>query len=71
MATFTQDHHLYPLSLYENIALGNPAVIGDASLIATAAEQGGASDFIAKLDEGLDTILDPMNNVFSQRSQRS
>lgn len=65
MATFTQDHHLYPLSLYENIALGNPALVSDAALVAKAAEQGGASEFIAKLADGMDTILDPRNSAYS------
>lgn len=65
MATFTQDHNLYPLSLYENIALGNTAAAEDASMVAKAAELGGASEFIAKLADGLDTVLDPLNDVFN------
>ncbi|KAF8077616.1 P-loop containing nucleoside triphosphate hydrolase protein [Lyophyllum atratum] len=65
MATFTQDHQIYPLSLYENIALGNPALVSDTTRVAKAAEQGGASEFIAKLVDGMDTILDPGNSAFS------
>ncbi|GLB34638.1 putative ABC transporter [Lyophyllum shimeji] len=65
MATFSQDHKLYPLSLYENIALGNPALVSDAALVAKASEHGGASEFIAKLADGLDTILEPKNNAYS------
>ena len=64
MATFTQDHNLYPLSLYENIALGNPAMAGDEAKVKEAAEQGGAAEFIKKLEDGMDTILDPMNDVW-------
>ncbi|KAG5636718.1 hypothetical protein H0H81_007085 [Sphagnurus paluster] len=64
MATFTQDHQLYPLSLYENIALGNPAATGDSALVAAAAEQGGAAVFIGKLPKGMGTLLDPQNQAY-------
>ncbi|RDB22977.1 Lipid A export ATP-binding/permease protein MsbA [Hypsizygus marmoreus] len=64
MATFTQDHNLYPLSFYENIALGNPKS-SDTELVTKAAEQGGALGFIKKLENGLDTLLDPMNDVYT------
>jgi ABC-type multidrug transport system fused ATPase/permease subunit len=44
-ASFTQDHKLYPLSLYENIGLGHPEHLSNKELVAQAAEQGGASGF--------------------------
>ncbi|KAG6875992.1 hypothetical protein C0992_001490 [Termitomyces sp. T32_za158] len=63
MASFTQDHNLYPLSLYENIAFGDVSRLTDTAAVAAAAEQGGATEFIAKFVQGLDTILDPRQNV--------
>ncbi|KAF7298862.1 ABC transporter ATP-binding protein [Mycena indigotica] len=43
-ASLTQDHHLYPLSLGENIGLGNPELMGDVEVITGAAKKGGAAD---------------------------
>jgi ABC-type multidrug transport system fused ATPase/permease subunit len=63
-ASFTQDHKLYPLSLYENIGLGNPEHLSNKELVAQAAEQGGASGFIEKLGEGLQTVLEPHLHVY-------
>ncbi|KAG6911417.1 hypothetical protein DXG01_016514 [Tephrocybe rancida] len=63
MASFTQDHNLYPLSLYENISFGNVARSGDVAAVAAAAKQGGAADFIAKLVDGMDTNLKSRLNV--------
>ncbi|KAG6911415.1 hypothetical protein DXG01_016512 [Tephrocybe rancida] len=57
MASFTQDHNLYPLCLYENIALGDVARSTDAAAVALAAKQGGATEFIGKFVNGLDTFL--------------
>ncbi|KAF9458572.1 P-loop containing nucleoside triphosphate hydrolase protein [Collybia nuda] len=65
MATFTQDHHLFPLSLYENIALGYPECSSNMDLVLKAAEQGGSSEFIKKLKDGFDTILDPQNLTYN------
>jgi ABC-type multidrug transport system fused ATPase/permease subunit len=64
-ASFTQDHNLYPLSLYENIGLGYPERLSDAMLVAQASEQGGASGFIAKLADGLHTVLEPNEYPYS------
>jgi ABC-type multidrug transport system fused ATPase/permease subunit len=55
-ASFTQDHKLFPLSLYENIGLGHPEHLSDKVLVAQAAELGGGSEFIRKLEEGLQTV---------------
>ncbi|RDB22985.1 putative multidrug export ATP-binding/permease protein YgaD [Hypsizygus marmoreus] len=65
MATFTQDHNLFPLSLYENIALGNPMAALDEEMVTKAAEQGGSLGFIKKLESGLDTILDSRNAAYA------
>lgn len=44
-------------TLWENIALGNPAVTLDA--VRRFAEKTGLNDFIATLKDGYDTVLDP------------
>ena len=61
--SFTQDHRMFPLSLYENIGLGHPEHLGNEALVAQAAELGGASEFIGKLEKGLQTVLDPDYDV--------
>lgn len=61
--SFTQDHKLYPLSLYENIGLGHPERLSDQESVTRAAEEGGASEFIGKLEDGLETVLEPNNNL--------
>ncbi|KAJ7184601.1 P-loop containing nucleoside triphosphate hydrolase protein [Mycena filopes] len=62
-AALTQDHHLYPLSLRENIGLGNPAHVGNTDMIQAAAKQGGADGLIGKLAEGLDTVLEHLRGL--------
>ncbi|KAG6898590.1 hypothetical protein C0993_005830 [Termitomyces sp. T159_Od127] len=47
IASFAQDHNLYPLSLYENIAFGDVLRSTDTAAVAEAAEQGGATELIA------------------------
>ncbi|KAJ7490987.1 P-loop containing nucleoside triphosphate hydrolase protein [Mycena latifolia] len=58
-AVLTQDHHIYPLSLGENIGLGNPEQVENNKLILGAAEKGGAGAFIKRFAEGLSTVLAP------------
>ncbi|KAJ7649665.1 P-loop containing nucleoside triphosphate hydrolase protein [Roridomyces roridus] len=58
MASLTQDHHLYPLSLGENIGLGNPARVGDVEMIWDAARLGGAEGVVDKMTDGLGTVLE-------------
>ncbi|KAF8209317.1 P-loop containing nucleoside triphosphate hydrolase protein [Mycena galopus ATCC 62051] len=62
-AALTQDHHLYPLSLRENIGLGNPAHVRNMDMIRTAARQGGAEEVIAKLGDGFETVLEHPRGV--------
>ncbi|KAF7316635.1 ABC transporter ATP-binding protein [Mycena chlorophos] len=57
-AALTQDHHLFPLSLAENIGLGNPARVGDGEAIADAARRGGAEKVLERLKEGSHTTLE-------------
>nr|GAT43730.1 ABC transporter ATP-binding protein [Mycena chlorophos] len=57
-AALTQDHHLFPLSLAENIGLGNPARVEDEEAIADAARRGGAEKVLERLKEGSQTTLE-------------
>ncbi|KAJ6584365.1 P-loop containing nucleoside triphosphate hydrolase protein [Mycena capillaripes] len=66
-ALLTQDHTLYPLTLAENIGLGDPNRINDMARILQAVECGGASDVINKLTDGLQTTLSPVQTAEGYR----
>ena len=66
-----QDTSLYPLSLAENIGLGYPAFSSNKDMITEAAKEGGALELIQKLDKGMDTVLDPLLNVFALNLYRN
>ncbi|KIK60425.1 hypothetical protein GYMLUDRAFT_43735 [Collybiopsis luxurians FD-317 M1] len=66
MAILFQDYTHFPLSIRENIGLGDPGHSDDHERIAEAATLGGASKFIERLDEGYDTYLDrPVRDYYS------
>ncbi|KAG7441611.1 P-loop containing nucleoside triphosphate hydrolase protein [Guyanagaster necrorhizus] len=56
-ATLTQDHTIFPLSLGENIGMGYVQHVSNDSMIDRAAEMGGATDLLDKLEKGKDTVL--------------
>ncbi|KAJ7352019.1 P-loop containing nucleoside triphosphate hydrolase protein [Mycena albidolilacea] len=62
-ALLTQDHKLYPLTLAENIGLGNPDHVDDIDMIMQAAELGGAEGMIKRQNDGVDTVLHPVNTA--------
>ncbi|KAF5351552.1 hypothetical protein D9758_007240 [Tetrapyrgos nigripes] len=67
-AVLFQDYTLFPLSIKQNIALGDPSTAHSPNLddVIEAAKLGGAHDFISKLPEGYDTYLDrPVKDVYS------
>ncbi|KAF7346521.1 ABC transporter ATP-binding protein [Mycena sanguinolenta] len=64
-ASLTQDHHLYPLSLAENIGLGHPSQSLTENLVHDAARKGGADSFVSKLKEGFSTVLDSKDDQYS------
>ncbi|KAJ7442645.1 P-loop containing nucleoside triphosphate hydrolase protein [Mycena latifolia] len=70
-ASLTQDHHLYPLSLAENIGLGNPDKVSDTDTILDAAKRGGADGFMSKLKQGFSTVLDPKTVQYSVHINRA
>lgn len=57
-ALLSQENKIYPLTFAENIGLGCLEFKDNMELIKQAAEQGGAADFISKLETGYDTRLD-------------
>ncbi|KAJ6572847.1 P-loop containing nucleoside triphosphate hydrolase protein [Mycena vulgaris] len=64
-AVLTQDHKLFPpLTLAENIGLGNTEHIHDMGMVVQAAESGGASEVLGKMNDGAQTIfLTPVNTA--------
>jgi ABC-type multidrug transport system fused ATPase/permease subunit len=67
----SQDTSIYPLSLAENIGLGYPDFSSDKDMIIKAAKDGGALEFIQKLNKGMDTVLDPLLDIFSTNLYRN
>jgi ABC-type multidrug transport system fused ATPase/permease subunit len=67
----SQDSSLYPLSLAENIGLGYPDFSSNKDMIIKAAKEGGAFEFMQKLNKGMDTLLDPLLDVFSTNLYRN
>jgi ABC-type multidrug transport system fused ATPase/permease subunit len=59
-AILTQDHRTFPLSLSENIGIGNPQAVTNIRLVRESARKGGAEEFISSRANQYDTILDPM-----------
>ncbi|KAI9452208.1 P-loop containing nucleoside triphosphate hydrolase protein, partial [Lactarius psammicola] len=58
MAILFQDYTHFPLSIRDNIALGNPLRARDDAAIEEAARLGGASELITRLPDGFDTYLE-------------
>lgn len=65
MSILFQDYTQFPLSMRDNIGLGNPALAHDDAKVREAARLGGAEDFVDELPEGFDTYLNrPVNNYY-------
>ncbi|KAI9437634.1 HlyB/MsbA family ABC transporter [Lactarius indigo] len=65
MAILFQDYTHFPLSIRDNIALGNPRLAGDNAAIEEAARLGGASELISRLPDGFDTYLErPVRDIY-------
>ncbi|KAF8665110.1 hypothetical protein AX16_000577 [Volvariella volvacea WC 439] len=66
IAVLFQDYTLFPLSIKDNIGLGDPSHVDDIDRIREAARLGGAEGFIDKLSEGFDTYLErPVKDHYS------
>ena len=57
IGTIFQDYATFDLTVAENIGLGDVAQIDNTEKIKEAAKQGGAFNFISKLEKGFDTFL--------------
>ncbi|KAJ7872817.1 P-loop containing nucleoside triphosphate hydrolase protein [Mycena olivaceomarginata] len=62
-ALLTQDHKLYPLTLAENIGLGHPDHVDNIDMILQAAESGGADGVIKRQNDGVNTVLHPVQTA--------
>ncbi|KAI0694490.1 hypothetical protein C8T65DRAFT_759402 [Cerioporus squamosus] len=61
-----QDYTHFPLSIRDNIALGDPSNFRNDAHVEAAARLGGASGFIEKLPDGYDTYIErPVRDYFS------
>ncbi|KAJ7154061.1 P-loop containing nucleoside triphosphate hydrolase protein [Mycena filopes] len=66
-ATLTQEHHLYPLTLAENIGLGYAEHVDDLEMVLEAAKDGGAAGLLDKFKEGASTMLEPIATAWGHR----
>lgn len=57
IAVLFQDYSLFPVSIKDNIAFGNPNHATDPDLIKEAARLGGADSVIKRLPDGWDTYI--------------
>ncbi|KAI0353204.1 P-loop containing nucleoside triphosphate hydrolase protein [Trametes cingulata] len=61
-----QDYTHFPLSIRDNIAIGDPSAAADDEHVRLAARLGGAEEFIEKLPEGFDTYLErPVQDYYT------
>ncbi|KAA1475431.1 P-loop containing nucleoside triphosphate hydrolase protein [Dentipellis sp. KUC8613] len=66
MAILFQDYTHFPLSVGENIALGDPDATHNEEQIREAARLGGAEEVINRLPDGWETYLErPVSNLYS------
>ncbi|KDR84731.1 hypothetical protein GALMADRAFT_284753 [Galerina marginata CBS 339.88] len=67
-----QDYTLFPLSIRDNIGLGDPTHASSLSKIHEAAQLGGAAPFIERLPEQYDTYLErPVADHYSSPAEGS
>lgn len=52
-----QDFVKYELSLRDNVGIGSPSHMGDEAVLLQAIEKGDAASLLARLPNGLDTVL--------------
>ncbi|GJE98931.1 ABC transporter ATP-binding protein-like [Phanerochaete sordida] len=62
-ALLTQDHGIFPLTIAENIGLGDPGAVVDMQRVKEAARLGGAAEFIQKLPQQYEEIIHPVDTL--------
>ncbi|KAK7060894.1 hypothetical protein VNI00_000627 [Paramarasmius palmivorus] len=66
VAVLFQDYTHFPLSIKDNIGLGDPTHADDEDRVEQAASLGGAAEFIEKLSDQYDTYLQrPVQDLYS------
>ncbi|TFK76612.1 P-loop containing nucleoside triphosphate hydrolase protein [Pluteus cervinus] len=66
MAVLFQDFTHFPLSIGDNIGLGDPQHAADEDKIREAARLGGAEEFVDRLPDGFDTYVErPVKDFYS------
>lgn len=66
-ALLTQNHNIFPMTISENIGIGNTESVDDLERVREAAELGGAKTFIESLPDGYETVLQPVETAWSTR----
>ena len=66
-ALLTQNHNIFPMTIAENIGVGDADSVDDIKRVKEAAELGGAKSFIEKLSNGYDEVLKPVETAWSTR----
>ena len=59
-AALSQEHTLFPMSIFDNIRLGQPGIELDERKVQEAAIKGGASGFVERLKGKYATVLQPV-----------
>ncbi|KIP12397.1 hypothetical protein PHLGIDRAFT_124233 [Phlebiopsis gigantea 11061_1 CR5-6] len=65
-ALLTQKHSIFPLSMAENIGLGDPSEVDNFTKIVEAARMGGAYELIESFEEKWEQELDPIQTCGSR-----
>lgn len=59
VAVLSQNFVHYPLTAFDNVAVGRPELADDRAAVLAAAEQAGAASVVAGIPGGWDTVLSP------------
>jgi ABC-type bacteriocin/lantibiotic exporter with double-glycine peptidase domain len=60
MALLAQDHTIFPLTIAENIGVGDASAVDDMTKIQLAAKLGGVADFVENMACGYMEVLHPV-----------
>ncbi|KAH8799552.1 P-loop containing nucleoside triphosphate hydrolase protein [Flagelloscypha sp. PMI_526] len=72
LAALFQDYTLFPLSIKENIGIGDPEHFDDLERVQQAAKLGGADGIIEKLPHAYDTYLQPpVQDIYASDTSRA
>lgn len=66
-ALLTQNHNIFPMTIAENIGVGDTDSVDDLERVKAAAELGGAKSFIENLPDKYETVLQPVETAWSTR----